>query len=87
MPRGPGRPTAKALPPRPALRRAGGRGAAAAYTSQDIRFTTKGETLYAFVGAWPESRIGAGSRVWEPHRRNWLAQGSKTFPFSVLAAS
>ncbi len=35
----------------------GGRGAAAAYTSQDIRFTTKGETLYAFVGAWPESRV------------------------------
>jgi len=28
----------------------------AAYTSQDIRFTTKAGTLYAFVGAWPESR-------------------------------
>jgi alpha-L-fucosidase len=34
----------------------GGRGAAPAYTAQDIRFTTKGDTLYAFVGAWPESR-------------------------------
>jgi alpha-L-fucosidase len=35
----------------------GGRGATAAYTADDIRFTTKGDTLYAFVGAWPESRI------------------------------
>jgi alpha-L-fucosidase len=26
------------------------------YTAEDIRFTTKGDTLYAFVGAWPESR-------------------------------
>jgi len=26
------------------------------YTSEDIRFTTKGDTLYAFVMAWPESR-------------------------------
>ena len=34
-----------------------GRGAAPAYTSQDIRFTTKVDTLYAFVGAWPESGI------------------------------
>lgn len=44
-----------------------GRGAAPAYTAQDIRFTTKGETLYAFVGAWPDSRkaliksLGIGS--------------------------
>jgi alpha-L-fucosidase len=27
------------------------------YTSEDIRFTTKGEALYAFVGAWPEARV------------------------------
>jgi len=40
---------------RPAAR-GGGRGAAAAYTSQDIRFTTKGDALYAFILAWPESR-------------------------------
>ena len=26
------------------------------YTAEDIRFTTKADTLYAFVGAWPESR-------------------------------
>jgi alpha-L-fucosidase len=26
------------------------------YVAEDIRFTTKGDTLYAFVGAWPESR-------------------------------
>jgi alpha-L-fucosidase len=26
------------------------------YTSRDIRFTTKGDALYAFVMAWPESR-------------------------------
>ena len=36
--------------------RGGGRGAVPAYTSEDIRFTTKTGTLYAFVGAWPESR-------------------------------
>jgi alpha-L-fucosidase len=40
---------------RPAAR-GGARGAAPAYTSQDIRFTTKAGTLYAFIGAWPESR-------------------------------
>jgi alpha-L-fucosidase len=27
------------------------------YTAEDIRFTTKGDTLYAFVGAWPASRM------------------------------
>jgi alpha-L-fucosidase len=27
------------------------------YTPEDIRFTTKGDTLYAFVGAWPETRM------------------------------
>ena len=26
-----------------------------AYTAEDIRFTAKGDTLYAFVMAWPES--------------------------------
>ena len=30
---------------------------APAYTSQDIRFTTRDGALYAFVGAWPESRV------------------------------
>jgi len=33
-----------------------GRAAPPTYTSQDVRFTTKGDSLYAFVGAWPESR-------------------------------
>ena len=27
------------------------------YTAEDIRFTQKGDVLYAFVGAWPESRV------------------------------
>jgi alpha-L-fucosidase len=27
------------------------------YTAEDIRFTQKGDAVYAFVGAWPESRI------------------------------
>ena len=27
-----------------------------AYTSDDVRFTTKGDTLYAFLMVWPESR-------------------------------
>jgi alpha-L-fucosidase len=29
----------------------------APYTAEDIRFTTKGGALYAFVGAWPASRM------------------------------
>ena len=40
----------------PARRPGAGRGAAPAYTAEDIRFTTKAGALYAFVGAWPESR-------------------------------
>jgi len=27
------------------------------YTTEDIRFTQKGDAVYAFVGAWPESRV------------------------------
>src|ERR1017187_7497290 len=27
------------------------------YTPEDIRFTAKGDALYGFVGAWPESRV------------------------------
>jgi alpha-L-fucosidase len=27
-----------------------------AYTAEDFRFTTRGDTLYAFIMAWPESR-------------------------------
>jgi alpha-L-fucosidase len=27
------------------------------YTAEDIRFTQKGDTVYAFVGAWPASRV------------------------------
>ena len=53
---------------RPPARGGGGRGAAPAYTAEDIRFTTKAGALYAFVGAWPESRVAlikslAGLRV------------------------
>ncbi len=40
---------------RPAARGAG-RGPTPPPTSADLRFTTKGDTLYAFVMAWPESR-------------------------------
>ena len=32
------------------------RGQLATYKSEDVRFTTKGDTLYAFVMSWPESR-------------------------------
>jgi alpha-L-fucosidase len=35
---------------------AGREQAARKYTPEDIRFTAKGETLYAYVLAWPESR-------------------------------
>ena len=41
------------------------------YTSQDIRFTAKGDTLYAIVLAWPADRqvtvssLAAGSRLME----------------------
>ena len=29
----------------------------AAFTAEDVRFTTKGETLYAFVLGWPKASI------------------------------
>jgi alpha-L-fucosidase len=32
-----------------------GEGAARPWTGQDIRFTTKGQTLYAFALDWPEA--------------------------------
>jgi alpha-L-fucosidase len=32
------------------------RGQFVTYTSEDVRFTAKGDTLYAFVLSWPESR-------------------------------
>jgi len=45
-----------------------------AYTSEDIRFTAKGETVYAFMMAWPESgKITIKS----------LGQGSVNFPKEV----
>jgi len=37
--------------------RLSGRERLAAYTSEDVRFTTKAGTLYAFVLAWPASRV------------------------------
>jgi alpha-L-fucosidase len=61
---------------RPAAR-GGGRGAAPAYTSQDIRFTTKDGALYAFVGAWPESRVA---------RIKSLAAGSPQLKGAKIAA-
>ena len=37
-----------------------------AYTSEDMRFTMKGDTLYAFIMAWPETRERGGQ---EPGRQ------------------
>ena len=43
----------------------------AAFTSQDIRFTTRGETLYALVLAWPENgtvtitSLGTSANLWQ----------------------
>jgi alpha-L-fucosidase len=45
-----------------------------AYTSEDVRFTTKGDTLYAFVMAWPTD----GKAVIKS-----LAKGAPAFPKNV----
>jgi alpha-L-fucosidase len=37
-----------------ATRSAGGRDSGKPFTAQDVRFTLKGNTLYAFVMGWPE---------------------------------
>ena len=37
-----------------ATRSAGGRDSGKPFTAQDVRFTAKGATLYAFVMGWPE---------------------------------
>ncbi|HEX3285105.1 MAG TPA: alpha-L-fucosidase C-terminal domain-containing protein, partial [Mycobacterium sp.] len=56
------------------------------YTSKDIRFTRKGDTLYAYVLAWPEGgavtitslgpRSGLSGRV---HRVDLLGAGALRF--------
>lgn len=48
--------------------------AARPYTAEDIRFTTKGETLYAFALAWPEG---------ETLTIKTLIRGRKEFPRAV----
>jgi alpha-L-fucosidase len=45
-----------------------------AYTSEDIRFTAKGDTVYAFLMAWPD---GGKATI------KSLAQGSENFPKEV----
>jgi alpha-L-fucosidase len=40
-----------------ATRSAGGRDSGKPFTAQDVRFTAKGSTLYAFVMGWPEREI------------------------------
>ncbi len=45
-----------------------------AYTSEDIRFTTVGESLYAFGLAWPE-----GGKV----TIKTLAEGSASYPKEI----
>jgi len=37
-----------------ATRSAGGRDSGKPFTAQDVRFTAKGATLYAFIMGWPE---------------------------------
>jgi alpha-L-fucosidase len=58
-------PSTTARPPA----RGPGRNAPPAFTAQDIRFTTKRDALYAFIGAWPESRVARinGLGTTSPH--------------------
>ena len=44
------------------------------YTTEDFRFTTKDDSLYVFIMAWPESRSA-------PHQG--AARGSQTFPRQI----
>jgi alpha-L-fucosidase len=56
----------KQLPPIPdtspgATRTAGARDTGKPFTAQDVRFTSKGKMLYAFVMGWPEKEVVIGS--------------------------
>jgi len=58
------------------------------FTHEDIRFTTKGDTLYAIVLGWPENNkltiksLGAGSEHWtKPLSKIELAGGSNDLNF------
>ena len=44
-----------------ATRTSGARDTGKPYTAQDVRFTSKGKTLYAFVMGWPEKEAVIGS--------------------------
>ena len=55
------------------------------YTPQDIRFTTKGETLYAIVLAWPADRKVL-IRRWPPARRLWKRDIQTCPPAGLEAA-
>ena len=45
------------------------------YTAEDIRFTTKGDTLYAFALAWPENGNKLSIKT--------LAKGSEKYPKEI----
>jgi alpha-L-fucosidase len=56
----------KQLPPIPdtspgATRTSGARDSGKPFTAQDVRFTSKGKTLYAFVMGWPAQEAVIGS--------------------------
>jgi alpha-L-fucosidase len=56
----------KQLPPIPdnspgATRTSGARDSGKPFTAQDVRFTAKGRTRYAFVMGWPEKEVVIGS--------------------------
>ena len=53
------------------------------YTAEDIRFTTKGDTLYAFVGAWPESRTDVIQSI----RRKSPDRKLRTYRCSAMTAN
>ena len=44
-----------------ATRTSGARDTGKPYTAQDVRFTSKGKTLYAFLMGWPEKEAVIGS--------------------------
>ena len=46
----------------------------------------RASALYAFVGAWPESRVARIKSLADRHRRSWPAPKSPTFRCSVLTA-
>ena len=56
------------------------------YTARDIRFTTKGETLYALALAWPADRQAGGQVAGQAGRHDIRREPARRMPASSTGA-